>query len=262
MKPFFEKVDSCWKTNGFVSWMLVSAGMVLAVWQVIDHTHPGVSIGLLAAVAGIMTVRPLDKFPVEKFIWVLLLVAFTVLEILAIGKSDAENIAKNREILAGMTGGDSYLSIQPQALPDSESTDSFPLMAFTVGSHTIWDAMLQVSEGRTTAENAFDSSKRKMFQMRAYSNTWSQTLDVAPFILIGARTTSTRLRFGPGTLPLLKSCTCVSILIRTGGKCPTKYGEHCQRRKLASSRFQTSIGIRCRNLLQSHSEVGLMGNDG
>jgi hypothetical protein len=74
--------------------MLVSAGVVLAVWQVVDHTHPGISIGLLAAVAGIMTVRPLDKFRAEKFIWVFLLVAFTVLEILAIGKSDAENIEK------------------------------------------------------------------------------------------------------------------------------------------------------------------------
>jgi hypothetical protein len=177
MKPFFEKVDSCWKTNGFVSWMLVSAGVVLAVWQVVDHTHPGISIGLLAAVAGIMTVRPLDKFRAEKFIWVFLLVAFTVLEILAIGKSDAENIEKNREILAGMTGGDSYLNIQPQALPDSERTDSFPLMAFTVGSHTVWDARIEMSEGRTTAENAFDFSKRKTIQPRAYSSTWSGALD-------------------------------------------------------------------------------------
>jgi len=64
--------------------------MALALWAGFWPRSPGVSIGLLALVAGIMSVRPQMR-PAEKAAWVFVLVAFAVLEVHAINRGDEEN---------------------------------------------------------------------------------------------------------------------------------------------------------------------------
>lgn len=76
-----------WNTNRFVAWILVLSGTALALWAGIRPQSPGVSIGLLGGAAGIMSVRP-RMHPAEKFSWVVLLVTFTVLEVIAIGRGE------------------------------------------------------------------------------------------------------------------------------------------------------------------------------
>lgn len=87
MREFWLKAESCWNRNRTVAWVLVLLGIGLVVWSGFVPQSPGVSIGLLAGAAGIMSVRP-KMHPAEKFAWVAVLVAFTILEISAIGRAD------------------------------------------------------------------------------------------------------------------------------------------------------------------------------
>jgi hypothetical protein len=87
MQEFWRKAELCWNRNKFIAWSLVLLGMGLALWASLCPQSPGVSIGLLAAVAGVMSVRP-KMHTAEKFTWVAVLVTFAILEVLAIGRND------------------------------------------------------------------------------------------------------------------------------------------------------------------------------
>jgi hypothetical protein len=89
-KDFWSFLEHHWNHNRVVAWVLVLAAIGLALWAKFWPQSPGVSIGLLALVAGIMSIRP-DMHPAEKFAWVVVLVAFTILEVLAIGRSDKDS---------------------------------------------------------------------------------------------------------------------------------------------------------------------------
>jgi len=65
--------------------------VALVAWATIWPKSPGVSIGLLALAAAIMSIRPKMHHP-EKAIWLLCLVAFTILEVAAIGRADHEHL--------------------------------------------------------------------------------------------------------------------------------------------------------------------------
>ncbi|WP_158819233.1 hypothetical protein [Granulicella sp. S156] len=65
--------------------------MGLSLWFILHPQSPGVCIGLLALVAGIMSVRPDHMHIYEKVAWIVLLISFTVLEVRAIGRSDKDN---------------------------------------------------------------------------------------------------------------------------------------------------------------------------
>lgn len=73
-----------------MAWSLVVFAIGLAFWTAFWPKSPGVSIGLLATVAGVMSVRP-KMAAIEKFTWVILLIVFVILEVLAINRSDQEN---------------------------------------------------------------------------------------------------------------------------------------------------------------------------
>jgi hypothetical protein len=87
MQEFWRKAEYFWSKNTALAWILVLSVMGLALWAGICPQSPGVSIGLLAGAAGIMSVRP-KMHPSERFAWVAVLVTFTVLEMLAIGRAD------------------------------------------------------------------------------------------------------------------------------------------------------------------------------
>lgn len=87
MRYFWQEVEFFWNKNRALAWILVLLGMGLALWTGVCPQSPGVSIGLLAGAAGIMSVRP-KMHPVEKLAWVVVLVSFTILEVLAIGRAD------------------------------------------------------------------------------------------------------------------------------------------------------------------------------
>jgi hypothetical protein len=100
MRTFISKMEDAWKNSKTLSWILVISGMALALWTSISPRSPGVSIGLLALVAGVMSVRPEMHF-MEKCAWIILLITFTILEVRAISRNDQENKAvrdqQNRE---------------------------------------------------------------------------------------------------------------------------------------------------------------------
>jgi hypothetical protein len=87
MHEFWQRAEHCWNRNRAVAWILVLLGLGLALWACLCPQSPGVSIGLLAGVAGIMSLRP-EMHPAEKSTWVVVLVTFTILEVLAIGRAD------------------------------------------------------------------------------------------------------------------------------------------------------------------------------
>jgi hypothetical protein len=79
-----------WNNSKIVAWALVLAGMGLALWAAYCPRSPGVAIGMLALVAGIMSLRP-EMHVWEKCAWIIVLIAFTILEVHAIGVSDKNN---------------------------------------------------------------------------------------------------------------------------------------------------------------------------
>lgn len=87
MGKFWSAVENYWNSSRAIAWLLVLCGMGLALWTAFLPQSPGVSIGLLALVAGVMSVRP-KMHPAEKFAWVAVLITFTILEVLAIGRAD------------------------------------------------------------------------------------------------------------------------------------------------------------------------------
>lgn len=107
MEGFWARLDKQWNEHVAFRYGLPVAGIALVVWARFKPQSPGVSIGLLALAAGIMSVRRM--LPAEKFAWVAILIAFTVLEVRAIKESDAENRgvresqnAKFQEIATGL----------------------------------------------------------------------------------------------------------------------------------------------------------------
>jgi hypothetical protein len=84
-------IEKAWNDSRIVARALCLTGISLALWTGFIPQSPGVSIGLLALVAGIMSVRP-KMHPAEKFAWVGILIAFAILEVHAIRVSDARNL--------------------------------------------------------------------------------------------------------------------------------------------------------------------------
>src|SRR5579859_5025714 len=86
-----SRAERFWKESRLLAWALVLLGMCAAVCTYYFPQSPGVSIGMLACVAGIMSVRP-DMHIAEKLAWIVVLVAFTTWEVRAIYRNDATNI--------------------------------------------------------------------------------------------------------------------------------------------------------------------------
>lgn len=97
MGTFKDRVENAWKNSPTVARSLVFLAMCIALWATIWPQSPGISIGLLALVAGIMSLRP-EMHIYEKAAWVLILIVFAMLEIYAIGRNDVDNqMARNKE---------------------------------------------------------------------------------------------------------------------------------------------------------------------
>ncbi len=89
----FAWMKRLWNESSGLALVLVLIAVGLALYSVHTVQPPGVSIGLLALAAGIMSVRP-QMHPAEKLAWVVLLVLFSFLEVRAIHQSDKENDAR------------------------------------------------------------------------------------------------------------------------------------------------------------------------
>lgn len=94
-----SKMEKAWE-----SWpmavVLCSLGIVAACWARHTLPYPGISIGFLAAVAGIMSIRPPMSIP-EKLSWAVVLGVFLVAEIHSIRKdkqvANSEAIVSKRD---------------------------------------------------------------------------------------------------------------------------------------------------------------------
>lgn len=89
-RRFWLYVERFWNSNAYVAWLLVALGAALATWAAYSPKSPGVSVGLLALAAGIVSVRP-KMHPSERFAWVAVLIALTYMEVNAIRRSDDYN---------------------------------------------------------------------------------------------------------------------------------------------------------------------------
>jgi hypothetical protein len=90
MDNFWEKAEEFWNHNRVLAWILPLTGIAMTLWASFKPQTPGISIGLLALAAGIMSVRP-QMHSAEKFAWVMILIAFAVLEVYAINRTEADN---------------------------------------------------------------------------------------------------------------------------------------------------------------------------
>jgi hypothetical protein len=89
MAQFWRIARIWWDRSRSLSWGLPLSGVCGVLITMLWPQSPGVSIGLLALAAGVMSVRPKMPFR-EKLIWVLVLIAFTVLEVRSIKRNDQE----------------------------------------------------------------------------------------------------------------------------------------------------------------------------
>ena len=87
MGKFWTKIEQFWNENRVLAWILPLSGLALGLWASFWPQSPGVSIGLLALAAGVMSIRP-AMHPAEKTTWVIVLVAFAILEVHAIHIGD------------------------------------------------------------------------------------------------------------------------------------------------------------------------------
>ena len=84
------QIEKFWKNSRLLACMLVLAAMGLALFATYYPRSPGWSIGMLALVAGIMSLRP-EMHIFEKVSWIVLLIIFAILEVNAINRSDNDN---------------------------------------------------------------------------------------------------------------------------------------------------------------------------
>ena len=90
------KLEVFWDDNPPFALWLVFLLSGFAVWAH-HHSIPGVSIGLLALMAGIVSLRPRMHFA-EKVAWVLLFAVFTAFEVLVLTKTDIAATAEKKEL--------------------------------------------------------------------------------------------------------------------------------------------------------------------
>jgi hypothetical protein len=92
-KRLFSRLDSAWNSWP-VAVLLCLAGLYAADWAYRTTPAPGVSIGLLAAGAAIMTLRPQPMGFPEKLCWAVIISVFLVAEVHSIhndrNKADAQ----------------------------------------------------------------------------------------------------------------------------------------------------------------------------
>ena len=89
MAHFWRVARIWWDRSQVFSWGLPLLGVCGVLVAILWPQTPGISVGILALAAGIMSVRPKMHFP-EKLAWVIVLIAFAVLEVLSIRRSDQE----------------------------------------------------------------------------------------------------------------------------------------------------------------------------
>jgi hypothetical protein len=90
MKRAFARFELSWKNNPFWAVLFIVPLVVAAVWLWFDPQSPGFSIGFLALAAGVMSLRP-KMHPLEKLVWVVLMITFTLQEVKAIKQNDLNN---------------------------------------------------------------------------------------------------------------------------------------------------------------------------
>lgn len=57
-----DSIEDGWKHGRIIAWLLVITGTSLALWSTYHPQSPGVSIGLLALVAGVVSLRPQNTY--------------------------------------------------------------------------------------------------------------------------------------------------------------------------------------------------------
>jgi hypothetical protein len=89
-KVFVRKAETLWNRNRAVAVSLVCGGMGLSLWIFVNPQSPGVSIGMLALVAGIMAIRS-EMHILEKSAWIVILIFLAVFEVQSIHRADEES---------------------------------------------------------------------------------------------------------------------------------------------------------------------------
>jgi hypothetical protein len=104
-----------WDTSPYPAIGLVLIGFALTIWAHYGHFSPGKSIGALAAVAGVMSLRPKMKFP-EKVAWVIILTALVVFEFHAIDTADNDNLEARKEVNTKLEGIQAAIALDTKEL--------------------------------------------------------------------------------------------------------------------------------------------------
>lgn len=178
-----------------MAWLLVCTWFGGVCWLWYHPQPPGVSIGLLALVAGIMSVREMPTL--EKMAWVAILIAFTVFEVDAIQKAELDNAAKNQAILNGirqetsttldaLTGGDSYTVVTPLLITNEPDNAELPLLVSVAGKNNLFEVSIEMQDGPLDLNSAhymvahikeyLEGKVRPTFHFNSISNTHGESL--------------------------------------------------------------------------------------
>jgi hypothetical protein len=91
------RFSTWWDDSPYVAWIVILCGILLAIWAYFAHFSPGKSIGALAVLAALMSLRPKMKDR-EKAIGIIILGALTVFEFQAIDRNDSENLQARTDL--------------------------------------------------------------------------------------------------------------------------------------------------------------------
>jgi hypothetical protein len=135
-----KTIKECWNSRkvGVLLWIIF--GALIVYWH-FCVPPPGDAIGILALVAGIMSVR--DIKTLGKILWVVLLVCLLVTEFRAIDKDRADNEQKQKEFFEAQKTG--FQGIATQADSNFKETANGLEAAITV-SQTQFDTTMKRSD--------------------------------------------------------------------------------------------------------------------
>ena len=115
MEEESSRFDKWWDSRPAPAIILVLIGLGITTWAYFVPMSPGKAIGALAAVAGIMSLRPKMKFP-EKLAWIVILTTLAVLEFAAIDRTDRDNLKSKTDLNTQLQGIQAGIDISAREL--------------------------------------------------------------------------------------------------------------------------------------------------
>jgi hypothetical protein len=163
-----KKAIAAWNSN-LAAIILCLVGTIAAIWAGLSVPSPGISIGLLAAAAAIMSIRPKMR-PVEKIVWVVVLVILTPTEIRSILKNDLQNLNDRK------AQNDTFSSIRRSQQAELDATVKGLTDAYNLSQQQFGATMKQFSQTNAKQQSQFNALVKKDEELSKHEEQLAESL--------------------------------------------------------------------------------------